>query len=648
MSNYSIPSWSWARGKGVVTMFRYLVAFSNSKNAEDKSILNKVRHRLATSPDKWHDVFSQPNLVAVYTPQPSENAVAMLQDSRGAVFGPLYATPRAPEEDSSPRQLKTLSSAQSITIIRSRGRSLISEFWGHYVAVIRYPETASIVVVRSPASPLPCFHFKVGTVSIFFSCIEDCLMLGVRDFSINWDSITAQVVGGDYLTDETGINDIRNLNCGEAISCASTGETIEAYWDPIALLANRKAQSFADAASNVRKTTEYCVHALASSHSGILVSLSGGLDSSIVLSALSRSPHRPSIVATNYYSRGCGDERRFARLMARSARCAILEQSRNDRLDLHGIIDCNFTLQPVLNFSAPDTEARTIAQARQHEATAIFNGELGDNVFGNSPKPGALIECLRLHGVGSTFLRAMLNYSMLTRQSLWRSLGLLRREYELLSVQPNFSASAEISKRYGKDKAQSMMLASFAAGEEHREMADRFLHPWLQRSRRLAPGSHMLMYGLIVVTSTAYHSPFSHAGDPPHISPFISQPLVEIALQTPAHLHFQSGLDRAIARSAFSDVLPAAILQRGLGKGGPNLWAKDVVDCNTAFLREFLLDGILVQRNLVDRVKVESALSATIEKSTSIVGDIFAKIYIESWLRKANSLLHLTPARRQW
>jgi asparagine synthase (glutamine-hydrolysing) len=98
-------------------------------------------------------------------------------------------------------------------------------------------------------------------------------------------------------------------------------------------------------------------------------------------------------------------------------------------------------------------------------------------------------------------------------------------------------------------------------------------------------------------------------------------------------------MDRALARSAYSDVLPSSILQRGLGKGGPNLWARDVVESNTAFLREFLLDGILVQRNLIDRAKVESALSPTIVKSTSIVGDIFAKLYIESWLRNAQELL---------
>ena len=76
------------------------------------------------------------------------------------------------------------------------------------------------------------------------------------------------------------------------------------------------------------------------------------------------------------------------------------------------------------------------------------------------------------------------------------------------------------------------------------------------------------------------------------------------------------------------------VLQRGTGKGGPDLWAKDVIECNLEFLREYFLDGILVQRGLLDRRKVEAVLSPRIEKSTAILSDVFTKLYIEAWLRK--------------
>jgi asparagine synthase (glutamine-hydrolysing) len=171
------------------------------------------------------------------------------------------------------------------------------------------------------------------------------------------------------------------------------------------------------------------------------------------------------------------------------------------------------------------------------------------------------------------------------------------------------------------------------AEEYYDNTADRFLHPWLKRSRYIAPSSLPLLFGLITVTSATYHSPFSGPNDPLQVSPLISQPLLELALRTPAHLHCKFAQDRAVARAAFADALPPEILQRGMGKGGPGLWAKEVVENNSGFLREFLLEGILVRRRLIDRTKLETVLSPRIVKSTVIVGDIFAKLYIEAWLR---------------
>jgi asparagine synthase (glutamine-hydrolysing) len=164
-------------------------------------------------------------------------------------------------------------------------------------------------------------------------------------------------------------------------------------------------------------------------------------------------------------------------------------------------------------------------------------------------------------------------------------------------------------------------------------MAGRFLHPWLKQSRRIAPGSHALLFGLIAVTSSTYHSPFSGSQEPVRVSPLVSQPLLEIALRMPTYLHCKFAQDRAVARTAFADVLPPEILQRGLGKGGPDLWLAEVIANNIGFLREFLLDGILAHRRLIDRTKLETVLSPRIAKSTVVAGDIFAKLYIEGWLR---------------
>jgi asparagine synthase (glutamine-hydrolysing) len=331
--------------------------------------------------------------------------------------------------------------------------------------------------------------------------------------------------------------------------------------------------------------------------------------------------------------------------MAGTVNCRLMERARNQQMDFRRFLDCNRTTRPVLKFSAPDVEARNISLARELNATAIFDGELGDNIFGSHPGPGALLECFRQSGLSPGFLGVAVDYAMLTRQSLWQALALARREALSISAEPDFSASREIQRVLGAERARSAILASREAEEHYNNMADRFLHPWFKQSRRIAPGSHGLLFGLITVTSTTYHSPFSGPDDPQRVSPLISQPLVEIALRTPTHLHCKYGQDRAVARSAFADVLPPEIMQRGLGKGGPSLWAREVIESNIGFLREFLLDGVLVRRRLIDQKKLEAVLSHRIVKSTVVAGDIFAKLYIEAWLRAWQQAE--TPSARQ-
>jgi asparagine synthase (glutamine-hydrolysing) len=626
-------------------MFRYVIIIWNSNNTFDCGAVTELRRTIEASPAGWRCVLDRPGMyIACIDQESSSNQTIILDSCRGAILGTIFRSPGSLFLEQ-PTPLRLLSRKHTSEILKSMGRALISNYWGYYVAALHYPESNCAVVLRGPASPMACFHVEQGSLNAFFSQLDDCVDLNVAPLSINWDSITAQVVGGDHLTSETAIKEIASLECGESMECKPNGRFKHMHWDPRSFLEERSPVSFSKATQDIRRASEYCISALSSNHDRILITLSGGLDSSIVLSSLRRAPHKPSITAVNYYSKGSGDERLFARCMAKKVDCRLIEYTRNKQLDFRRFLDCNRTARPVLNFSAPDVEERNIALARELNASAIFDGGLGDNVFGSHPNAGALVECFRQNGLGRAFLSVAIDYAMLTRQSVWRALALARREALSISADPDFSASREMQRAFGADRARSAILASAEAEEHHRTVADRFTHPWFKQSRRIAPGSHALLFGLITITSTTYHSPFSAWHDPPRVSPLVSQPLIEIALRMPTYLHCKFALDRAVARTAFADALPPEILQRGQGKGGPTLWLREVIENNSAFLREFLLDGILVRRRLIDRKKLEAALSPRIAKSTVIAGDIFAKLYIEAWLRSWQKVETLPAGR---
>ncbi len=615
-------------------MFRYLIAVGDFTQESHRSELNTLRRRAKIESKTWRVAVDRSNCFAIYADrQYYQGFSVLLTDDSGVIFGSLFRSSKHPHGCGS-RPLLALENEECVDIVQSAGRALIENYWGHYVALVRTDTEGRFVVLRSPVSPLPCLHRRSGALDIFFSHLPDALTLLSAPTSINWDCIAAQVVGNDYLSSETGVREILAIECGTAIECGAGAVRTNHYWDPRSFLEKRDIDDFPRAVESIESAVDYCVAALSSNHERILVKLSGGLDSSIVLESLSRASHRPTLRAVNYFSRASGDERVYARCMAQKVAVPLIEREREEDLDLKAFHRCNMTVQPVLNFSAADSEGRNLALAHELGASALFDGELGDNVFGSYPGPGTLVEYGRRGILARGILAAALDYSALTRQSLWRTVKLALRESRDVRRRPDFVASEDLNRRYGRSAARSLFLTSDDVAEHCTRFGDRFVHPWLRRSRGLAPGSQPLIFGLIASTSTALHSPFSLAGDPPRISPLMGQPLAEVSLRIPSYLHIQNGQDRAVARSAYARRIPDMIIQRGLGKGGPTMWTRDLIDKNPTFFREFLRDGILVKRGLIDRRKLDVLLSPGIVKSVAMTGDLIAKAYIEAWLRK--------------
>jgi len=78
--------------------------------------------------------------------------------------------------------------------------------------------------------------------------------------------------------------------------------------------------------------------------------------------------------------------------------------------------------------------------------------------------------------------------------------------------------------------------------------------------------------------------------------------------------------------------LPPLVLQRGRGKGTPELWIRGLVDKNRNYLREKLLEGALAKSGILDRRKLAEMLTGTVSKSQIFASAIFELLYIEAWL----------------
>ena len=101
----------------------------------------------------------------------------------------------------------------------------------------------------------------------------------------------------------------------------------------------RRSKTSPRRSRRMRQCVRDVVHAWASCYDHMLLSLSGGLDSSIVLACLKDAPSRPRVTCFHYYPLGADlDERAYARAAAAKAGLELLERPR----------DSSFSLQPLL------------------------------------------------------------------------------------------------------------------------------------------------------------------------------------------------------------------------------------------------------------------------------------------------------------
>lgn len=116
--------------------------------------------------------------------------------------------------------------------------------------------------------------------------------------------------------------------------------------------------------------------------------------------------------------------------------------------------------------------------------------------------------------------------------------------------------------------------------------------------------------------------------------PLLSQPLVELCLRIPTYVLIRSGRDRAVARRAFERDLPTGIVRRQ-AKGRTDQHVRNILDANLDFLRELLLDGLLVRHGFLNRAALELYLGRERSPADFQYAEILQEhACTEAWLRR--------------
>lgn len=604
-------------------MFRYIAIEWDCENHPAADVADRILCRVRDRFREWYVGFDASGLQVSYTEPSGIASATQLGDGNGVILGALFKRSETTEQSTS-SQLSTLDHDASTLIVRSNGRELIASYWGAYVAFLQCKQARKKWILRSPACVRPCLWTNVSGVNVFFSRMEDCIALDLRQYSINWKFVGSLVSCIQPQSGETGLNEVQEVHLGECVERRGERTSRSMYWNPCAIAGTDVIDDPLEAAAALRQTARACIFSWAARGNRFLHTLSGGIDSSIVLSCLSVAPSRPTVTCIHHYSTGAGDdERPFARLAAQQTGCELVEVRRPPSTSLQGILHTPRTARPAVSFPRLQRDRVEIELAKQRGAEAIFSGNLGDVLFHLSPGSSGAEEYLRRHGLRSEFFKVALNAALLDRISFWK---VIRRAF----------ANSWASIR------QPIWIDPVYRGRKHRGMTRRiaeefahdsqlapYVHPWLRSARGVPRGKlHMIS----PLTFDYYYDVVAAPGEPERPVALFSEPLVELCLRIPTYLHTRNAWDRAVARAAFRDDLPPQVARR-TSKGTGDIWVRELLACNGDFLRELLLDGMLVKERILDRNQLEDAMPGISSRSGLAVSDLIEHLCTEVWAR---------------
>lgn len=521
---------------------------------------------------------------------------------RGVIIGDLIPTAaNRPASDLSPHDAEA--------IHRTRGAHLIDHFWGSYIAVLARPD--GVNVMRAPMGDLACYRIKVAGGCFIASDIALLTRFVAYQPSIDWEAVASTLIAPDLRQPRTCLLGITEIGVGERF-CAGDGTTT-ALWTPWSYVGGPHEPSNRDNAMEaLRKTVCRTIAARLAGHPKSVLLLSGGLDSSIVAAALARW-HCAAIGLTMVTRDRSGDERHYAAITASHLSLSLHEVLRDTAaVDITRSLAAGLPYPSERSFTQATTAAGQ-ALARATGATALLHGGGGDNVFASFQSAAPVTDLIRRGQLGPRLWQTTTSLAMTTQATNAAVLG---------------HAVARLARRGPAFRWQPVL--DLLSDDCRTRASEAVCHPWLDSPPGALPGSATHIAHILRAVSVV-QSPDPRASLP-SIGVLLAQPIIEACLAIPSWCWVDRGHNRAFARHAFSEMLPAPIVWRR-SKGAPDSFTVELYEANRDLIRSFVLDGRLAASGLIDRDAVERELNRDGPTRGRTFGRVLQFADVEAWLQ---------------
>src|SRR3984957_19328114 len=274
-------------------LYRYAAFVWDPLESSSRDEATMITLAFRRSMPDWTCVLDSKGLTVFHAPYPRRDLTTyVLPRGCGVVLGRLFYS-----------DLKdttvVIDERSGLRYAENGGQTFIDDYWGGYVAFFNDLSNNSRHIIRDCSGKLPCFRMRARTVEIVFSHINDIKGLPLSLPTINWDYISAFLFYEQLQTRSSGLTGVTEILGGEVVEFRGSRVEQRVLWDPgrVARLTNFNTES--QALEELRFTVQQCVTRWASIYKSIIHSLSGGVDSAVVLACLARARRRPDILCLN-------------------------------------------------------------------------------------------------------------------------------------------------------------------------------------------------------------------------------------------------------------------------------------------------------------------------------------------------------------
>lgn len=604
-------------------MYHYLVLVWSALEERATAEALRVERLIRRRPDVWQSALSLDGL-SVYAQNPVDPAfdAYILPSGSGVIFGRLFAQ----NEMTSP---VGFSDSEASRLAESGGLALLRDYWGNYVAFLHAKTSGRCHILRECSGRIPCYYTERSGVHIFFADVRDATDLGFH-FNVSEKYLRRFISRQPLHIRDTGLTEVRELLAGDSVVFSRRGVDHQVLWDPRAVALRRTIDDYPRALHELRTAAERSIEAWASAYGRILLNLSGGLDSAIVLGCLKTLGMAERVVCVNHYTAdSADDERHYARSAAEMAGVKLIEiprsHSAREFVEKIGAIPPD-AKPDVPNLSRAFMMDSVTRAASEFGCETVWTGQGGDHLFLYATHAFGAADYLCQHSVPRHLVAHVHAAALISRKSIWSVL--------LQACRGRFLP------RRAPDEILAGCGAAFLAPSD---TTDEDVHlPWHAGGPALVPGKQAQVDDIADVLNR--HKPMPSLEVPYEHHPLLSQPLIEASLQIPTYHLLRGGRRRALAREAFADRVPASILKRE-DKGDTSDRERTLLRGSAPLIRERLLDGALAASGILNRKSIERILVHHEMYKLDEFYPLFCCIAAEFWLQHWKSSTRNAKAR---